>query len=555
MIRDLHISNYALISDITVEPCAGFNIITGETGAGKSIMMGALGLLQGHRVDVKSLGARDRKSVVKATFDVTPDVAAGVEAVLASYGIAAPTDGRLTLAREISTTGRSKATVSDTPVPLAALGNLTALLVDIHSQHQNQLLSDSAFQLRTIDDIAGNEALLAEYKEIYSQYRRALKKFADTREEIAAIGADSDYLEYQLKEFTTLDLREGEEEELEQQRETLANSIKISERLTEAAGLLSWNECAAVDSVRTALGAMRAASSMSDEYAALADRLESIAEELGDVADAISSEAQTCDDPAALEQIENRLSRIYALKSKHRTDSYDALLKIRDRIADRLAALADSDNMLRHLENEARALKRSAMEKAMVISSRRKEAAASLAAALTDRARPLGMPNIAVDIRITSGKLNPDGIDTVDFLFAFNKNQAPAPVARHASGGEISRVMLALKSITAAHRHLPTIIFDEIDTGVSGEVALRMGELMAEIARFMQVITITHLPQVASRGDEHFKVYKVDDDSGSHTHISRLDPAGRRGELALMLSGDAGSAEALAAADSLLKKS
>lgn len=554
MIRQLNISNYALISSLELQPCAGLNIITGETGAGKSIMMGALGLLRGNRVDSKSLGSRDKKSVVEATFDITPDVAPGIGNVMKEFDIPPTADSTLRLTREIAPSGRSKAMANGCPVPMAALERLSSLLIDIHSQHQNLLLADSAFQLQTIDYMASNSALLAEYKEIYARYRQALKKYADTREEIARTSTDSDYLEYQLSEFTTLDLHEGEEEELEQQRECLANSAEMSAHLADAASILTWADVTATDQLRQALGSIRSAASINEEYAPLATRLETLASELDDIADTISAEASSLrDDPAMLSQVEQRLSRIYALKSKHRADSFESLLRNRDSIAERLAALADSDNLLHKLESDARALKRQALGKATELSDRRKDAATALAAAFMERARPLGMPNMTAEISITTGKLNPDGIDTVEFLFAFNKNQTPAPVARHASGGEISRVMLALKSITAAHRHLPTIIFDEIDTGVSGEVARRMGLLMAEIARFMQVVTITHLPQVAALGERHFKVFKLDEAESTHTHISQLTPDQRREEIAIMLSGNPASPEARAAADSLLK--
>lgn len=555
MIRQLKISNYALISELQLQPASGFNIITGETGAGKSIIMGALSLLRGKRADSRSLGTRDKKSVVSATFDITEAITDAVSSVLQAYNIPAADDGSLILTREISPSGRSKATVNSVPVPLTAMEQLSELLVDIHSQHQNRVLTESAYQLSVLDNLAENGSLLDDYRRIYASYRRALKKYADTREEIQATEADTDYLEFQLQEFSRLDLKENEEELLEQQRESLATSAEICKRLSEAAALISETDHSATEQLWEAFSSLKAAAQLSENFNPLVERLESITSELDDIGRTVVAETSALrDDPATLEYIEERLGRIHALMSKHRVDSYEALLAIRDRLAARLATLADSDGLLRRLETEARALKRQAMEKAAEISARRKAAASSLAEELTRRARPLGMPNFSAEIRVESGKLNPDGADTVNFLFAFNRNQEPSPVANHASGGEISRVMLALKSITASHRHLPTIIFDEIDTGVSGEVGRQMGLLMKDISRFMQVVTITHLPQVASLGDLHYKVFKCDDDNATHTRISLLDREGRRAELALMLGGNSAGEEALATADFLLNE-
>ncbi|MDE6333357.1 MAG: DNA repair protein RecN, partial [Muribaculaceae bacterium] len=332
-----------------------------------------------------------------------------------------------------------------------------------------------------------------------------------------------------------------------QQRDILANASAISENLSGAANALSWDNANASDMVSVALEAMREAADISEEYTPLLDRLEAIKTELDDISETIADNARNMsEDPHDLEEIENRLNRIHALEAKHRVDSVEALIGIREQLSARLEALNDAPHTLKRLENEARALKREALDKATTISARRKEAASSLIGLLTAKARPLGMDNLRVDIRVDSGKLNPNGVDNVEFLFAFNKNQQPAPISSHASGGEISRVMLALKSITAQHQHLPTIIFDEVDTGVSGDVANRMGALMAGIGQHIQVLTITHLPGVAARGDMHFKVFKRDDESSTATYITRLDNDSRRSELALMLSGKADDPAALA---------
>lgn len=552
MIKRLRISNYALIRELELTPHPGFNIITGETGAGKSIIMGALALLQGKRADARGY-VQEERSVVEADFEVSTSTASAINAVLHEAGVS-PVESTFTLRREIRPTGRSKAWVNGTQVQLAVLGDVTAKIVDIHSQHKNLLLADESFQREVLDYLADNGALLEQYRDLYARYRIALQEFAVTREEISRTSADADYLEFQLNELEALDLAPGEEEELEQQRTTLANASEISESLATAAQALSWGETNACDMLSGAISAMNDAAEMSEEFAPLAQRLEDIRVELDDVSDSISASATLMrDDPASLDNIEKRLSRIYTLKNKHRVDSVERLIEIRDDLASRLSALNDSEHTLKQLENAARKLKRQSLEVATQLSSRRKSAASALVQMLTERARPLGMANLRFDVRVNTGKLNPNGVDSVEYLFSFNKNQEPAPVGARASGGEISRLMLALKSVTAEHQNLPTIIFDEIDTGVSGEVARRMGLLMAEIGSHMQVLTITHLPQVAALGLRHFKVYKTDDDRSTQTHISTLDHDMRRSELALMLSGNPADEAALAAADKMLE--
>ena len=553
MITSLRIINYALIRNLELKPAEGFNIITGETGAGKSIIMGALSLLQGKRADARGY-VQEERSVVEADFEISDDIASRINHVLDEAGVARIESNRLTLRREIRPTGRSKATVNGTQVQLAVLGEVADKLVDIHSQHKNLLLADPDFQLEVLDSLADNRELLEEYKNIYADYRVALRKFADTREEISRTASDADYLEYQLNDLNSVQLTAGEEEELERQRNALANSSAISEKLALAASTLIWDDHSASELVSTALSAINDAAGMSEEFAPVAQRLESMLTELDDVADSIADHASRMqDNPHALEEIEQQLNKIYALKTKHRVGSVEELIAIRDNIASRLEALNDSGTLLKSLENEARLLKKKALERANVLSSRRKTSASSLVKLLSERARPLGLTNLNIDVCVNTGKLNPNGIDTVEYLFSFNKNQQPQPIGSRASGGEISRVMLALKSITAEHSHIPTIIFDEIDTGVSGDVAKRMGNLMAEIGRHMQVVTITHLPQVAARGERHFKVYKIDEADSTHTHISLLDTEQRRAELSLMLSGNPSDPAALAAAENLLK--
>lgn len=536
MIRRINISNYALIRSLTVEPSSGFNIITGETGAGKSIILGALALLQGRRADSRVSGNGKDKTVIEA--EVVMD------------------DGNVrTLRREILPAGRSRAFIDGRQVSVAELTEAAAQLIDIHSQNQNVLLADPGFQLSVIDHLAQNSALLAGYRKAYAEYRVALQNFARSRDEIDKTRTDADFLEFQLNEFKGIELVSGEDDDLENDRERLIHSADIFSSLSSAAGLISNADDSAVEKLQVALYSLKDAARLSEKYSLLVDRIESLKNELealGEEAADLASDINS--DPAALEEIEQKLRRINALKSRHRVGSVAELIEIRDSVAQRMDALQNSETILHDLEQTARRLKKKALEIASQISARRRQAAEMLVAELTARGRPLGMENLVVEIDVSSGKLNPDGIDTVEFRFAFNKNQTPVPVINRASGGEMSRVMLALKSITVEHSHTPTVIFDEIDTGVSGDVANRMARLMALIAEHIQVIAISHLPQVAALGDKHFKVYKRDDETSTQTFISELDSDGRRREIALMLSGNAADSASLAAADSLLAK-
>lgn len=489
---------------------------------------------------------------MEAEFALTPAVQASLAPVLAASDI----DDAGTvciLRREILPSGRSRAFVNDTPVTLTVLGSIADRLVDIHSQHKNLLLADSGFQLRVLDSIAGNGSLLERYHAVYADYRAALKKFADTRQAIEHTRADADYIKYQLDELTALNPAEGEEEELQSRRDALAATETVAEALSGAGECLTWGDVSACELVQRAVASLQQAYDVSPDVAALADRLETLRAELDDIAESVAATATAVgDSPAMLAEIDNRLQRLSAMMVRHKVTTAARLIEVRDQLSRRLMSLADADNILGSLEQKARALKRSALEVAGELSARRRDAAAALAAELRTRAVPLALANLVVDIQVTTGKLNPDGTDTVDFLFAFNKNQEPQSIGATASGGEISRVMLALKSILAGRLNLPTIIFDEIDTGVSGDVAARMGAMMHDISRGMQVITITHLPAVAAAGTTHFKVYKRDTDTATETYITRLDAGGRRREIAAMLGGNPDDAAALAAAASML---
>ncbi len=553
MISSLRISNYALIRDIEFHPVDGLNIITGETGAGKSIILGALSLLQGRRADQKIVKNSDEKSVVEARFELSNELATSIAPLLKSAD-APELEGYCILHREIAPSGRSRAFINDSPVTLATLEQVADRLIDIHSQHKNLLIADPTFQRQVLDHLAANAPLLDDYHSIYADYREALHRYTDARDAIGRTRADSDYLQYQLAELQDVRLIAGEDIDLEQQRDEIANSAAINTHLNEAADAMSLGEQNASQLTAKALDALLHLSDFDPEYEQLAKRVEDMRLELVDIADTLSQRVSTLrDNPITLEQIDERLGKINTLKAKHKVETVDALIALRDNLAKRLANMADAENILGELEREARVLKRRAMEVATELSAKRIAAASQLQQMLQERSLPLGLNNLICNIAVTTGKLNPDGIDTVEYLFAFNKNQTPLPIGSTASGGEISRVMLALKSILAEHVKLPTIIFDEIDTGVSGDVANRMGELLTTIGRSMQVISITHLAPVAACGKTHFKVFKRDNDVATETSITTLSHEERRHELALMISGNPDDSAALATADTLLK--
>ncbi|MEZ3577432.1 MAG: DNA repair protein RecN [Muribaculaceae bacterium] len=557
MIKTLHISNYALIDEIDIDFAPGFNIITGETGAGKSIILGALSLLLGGRADIKAVRRGERKSVIEAIFLLgdAPDV----ERIIQENNLDNPVEGECLLRRELLPGGRSRAFVNDTPVTLPLLRELAEHLVDIHSQHQNLQLSTEAYQLGVLDILGNNRDLIDRYHKAFVSFREALKKYTDTRDMLRRNRDDAEFITYQYEQLAAMNLVPGEHEELEKEREILANVGEIKEQLSAALVPLSEGTPNALELVSGAVDALETLADTLGEgdrvvdYRLLAERLESARIEIQDIADTLSeSNDNVAADPGRLQEIESRLGELYSLELKHHVDDADGLIALRDRLKAQIDTLDDGDNVLHSLEVAAKRAKKAAITLAQQLSERRAATAAEFSAELCRRAAPLGMPNLRCDIEMTKGKLGADGYDQVRFLFAFNKNQAPMPIGGTASGGEISRLMLTIKSIVAERTKLPSIIFDEVDTGVSGDIAGRMGLTMALISRYIQVITITHLPGVAAMGSRHFKVYKEDDENSTNTRIRLLNDGERRGELALMISGSATDSAALANAEALL---
>lgn len=551
MLESLHISNYALIDSIDIEFNKGLNIITGETGAGKSIILGALGLLLGGRADSRTIARSDSKSVIEAKFNVACNT------TLSTYcreNDIEWDEDQMILRRELSPSGRSRAFINDSPVTLTAMQQVGRMLIDIHSQHQNQLLSEPQFQLRIIDAIAGNGERLETYAGLYADLKSAMRRFKSTKSALVRDRDNAEFMEFQLQQLDELDPKADELQELETELETMSSQTELRAYLTEASETISEGHTSILSQLRKLQDTCAEIENLFSDDDRINERLEAVGIELNDIAETITdlnSETATASQED-IDFVEKRIDRIRTLMRKHSVDSDAELAAIRENLRSRLDALADSKNVLTELEHEVRSAHKHALEAAREISTHRQQAAEKFAATLTETAMPLGMKNLRCVINVAKSDLGPDGIDNVEFRFAFNKSQEPIPISGAASGGEISRLMLSVKSIVASLFELPTIIFDEVDTGVSGDVASRMGRMMSQMSDNMQVITITHLPQVASRGSSHFKVYKEDDETSTHTNIIRLTPEQRIGELALMLSGDPNNAAARATATTLL---
>ena len=550
MLSRLHITNYALIDDVDVTFGPGMNVITGETGAGKSIMLGALSLILGARADSRAVSHKESKSVIEATFKAA-DVA-GARRFCEANDIDWD-DAECILRREVTPTGRSRTFINDTPVTVGQLRELAMMLVDIHSQHQNLLLADPAFQLDVIDSMAGNAERLAEDSRRYKVLRDAMRKLRTLREALRQGREDEEFTRYQYEQLDALKLVKGEQAELEQRRDVLAHAQELSGAISGALADLDTDDGSVTSRMSAAIRCLYNAVDRLPGGDELVGRLESVKIEVEDIVETIGDAAASLDaDPNELDEIEERLSAIYSMQSRHHVDTVEELIALRESLGRCLDSIQNGDEEVAAAEKEARRAMALVKEAAAALSRSRKEAADRLGADLREAAAPLGMKNLQCEIRVSSADITHTGADNVEFLFAFNKNQPLMPVAKTASGGEISRLMLSLKSIIASHMQLPSIIFDEIDTGVSGDVACRMGEMMSGISSNIQVITITHLPQVAAKGASHYKVYKEDDATATHTRIVKLDDDARVGELSLMLSGSATDEKSRQAAMSLL---
>lgn len=546
MLRRLSVENYALIEKLSLELDPHLNILTGETGAGKSILLGALSLLLGAKNDGTAMKDATRNCSVEGVFDLGGD---DLEAFFDENDLDyAP---ETTLTRIVTPAGKSRAFVNDVPVQLSVLRELGRRLIDIHSQHQNLILSSEEFRIAALDTVAGNGTLLAEYKAQYARLTEFRRSLAALREAAEAGRRDEEWLRFQSEELTAANLRMGEQAELEQELAVLENADRIGEALTGLRNALDADETGILAQLKNAENALARERSHYPSAGIYTDRLHAVVEELKDINGSVAAEAERLDaDPGRLQKLSARLDALIALQQKHRVADEAELIALRDRCAAQLSAIVHSGEQIVAAERaEAEARERTEALAARLHTAREK-AAPSFAKQILATLAQLGMSETVFRIELTPESLGPTGRDGAAFLFTANRTAAPQPVERIASGGELSRVMLALKALLATHMQLPTVIFDEIDTGVSGRIADAMGSIIASLSQTMQVVDITHLPQVASKGSTHFVVYKRD----GCTEIARLSDKERVDEIAKMLSGSIVTEAALAQARILLGK-
>lgn len=550
MLQQLYIHNFTLIDKLDIHFSSGFSVITGETGAGKSIILGAIGLLLGNRADARLVKAGTDKCIVEAHFDISRY---DMQQFFIDNDIDYEPDDCI-MRRELRANGKSRAFINDTPVSLTTARELGEQLVDIHSQHQNLLLQKDDFQLSVVDIIANNNKELQQYRTTYREYsdtKAALKKL---EEQIAANRANEDFLRYQAKELADANLVAGELSELEQEVETLSHTEDIKTALYSADETFSNDNGGIISSCKSAISRLSTITEVYPPVRELADRLDSAYIELKDIAHDISSLADNVDyDPQRLEVASSRLDALYSLQQKHHVETIEELIALRDNILHQLSHIDNADEELDALKAKVNELLAICTTKAKALTATRQKAAKKIEQQITDRLIALGMPNTRFEVRIEEKPLSNDGADKPAFYFSANKNTPLQPVAQVASGGEIARVMLSLKAMISGAVKLPTIIFDEIDTGVSGRVAEMMAQIMKEMGDSnRQVISITHLPQIAALGSNHYKVEKTDTANGTTSTMRQLTPEERITELAQMLSGSNITDAAIQNARSLL---
>ena len=551
MLKQLYINNFALIDKSDIKFFPGFSVITGETGAGKSIILGAIGLLLGQRAETRFIKAGCSKCVIEAHFDISKY---DMEDFFTDNDIDYDADDCI-IRRELTSSGKSRGFINDVPVQLTLMRELGEKLVDVHSQHQNLLLGKEDFQMSVVDIIAGNKDVYDQYKDAYSKYREASKALERLKEETEKNRQDEDYLRFQQKELQDASLKEGLQEELEAESEKLTHAEDIKTALYECDNLLE-GETSAVDMVKDAASALNRISKVYPEVAEMAERLNACHIELKDIArDAGSRVSDVEYDPVRTEEVNNRLDVIYSLEQKFRVNSVEELLTILSEIDEKLSHIDNGDEELAEMEKTRDKLYNEALKKASVLSDTRKKAGKKVEKEMQRLLVPLGMPNIRFEVSFESCEINDNGADKASFMFSANKNAPLMPVSKVASGGEIARVMLSLKAMISGAVKLPTIIFDEIDTGVSGQTAEKMAKIMSEMGhKNRQVISITHLPQIAAEGTNHYKVYKCDTASGTESKMTLLDFDQRVNEIAQMLSGSNITEAAISNAKELLKK-
>ena len=551
MLRQLYIKNFTLIDELDISLHAGFSVITGETGAGKSIILGAIGLLLGQRADTKSIKQGADKCIIEAHFDLSRYQ---LQPLFEQNEIEYDASDTI-VRRELTAAGKSRAFINDTPVPLSMLKELGERLVDVHSQHQNLLLNKQDFQLSVVDILANDAKELADYQQTFGEYQQLQHQLQELKDDIEQNRQNQDFLQFQYEELSAANLTDGEQEELEQQSETMSHAEDIKTALYEANHALYDENTGAVGQVKAALSALNSISKVLPKCEELTERLNSCHIELKDIADEVSTLLENTDfDPAELDQINDRLDRIYELEKKYHAESIGELISQREELKVKLSHIENSDEALHELEERLEQTTRHCQQQADALTQLRQKAAQQIEEQLYQRLVPLGMPKVRFAVKIEQGELSRMGHDQVSFLFSANTSTPLQPVAQVASGGEIARVMLSLKAMISGAVKLPTIIFDEIDTGVSGKIAEKMAEMMQEMGRQdRQVISITHLPQIAALGSHHYRVSKEETAEGTSSRMQELSQEERIREIAQMLSGSDVSEAAIQNAKQLLK--
>ena len=545
MLRRLTVENYALIDKLDLELDSHLNIITGETGAGKSILLGALGLLLGNKNESGSLRDESRNCIIEGVFELG---AYSLEEFFEAHDL--DYEDTTVVRRMISASGKSRAFVNDMPVQLSVLRELGTRLIDIHSQHQNQVLADEAFRLRSVDMLAGVGDEVAIYARVYAELKSAERELERMMAEAESLRKDEEWLRYQVEEFDAAALKQGELVELEQELAVLENAEQIGEALITVRNILDAEQIGVLEQLSAAESAIAHVSQNYPAGEQIAERLHSVVQELKDLGATVADDGERIEaDPERLQRLTDRVNMIYSMCHKHHVSTLDELIAAGEKFREQLATITHSDTEIKRQRDLISSLEKRARKQAAVIHSAREKVALHAAKSIAKSLTQLGMPEARFDVEIVDvGDLTPTGCDKVRFMFTANKNMPPQPVEKVASGGELSRVMLALKALLAQKAKLPTIIFDEIDTGVSGRIADAMGEIIRSLSDNMQVVAITHLPQVASKGESHFVVYKRD----SRTNITHLQADERVEEIAKMLSGSVITEAALSQARVLL---
>ena len=551
MLQKLYIRNFTLIDTLDIQLHPGFSVITGETGAGKSIILGAIALLLGQRADSKTIKQGADRCVIEAHFDLSRYQ---MEPFFKANDIEYDATDTI-IRRELTAAGKSRAFINDTPVALSTLKELGEQLVDVHSQHQNLLLQKQDFQLSVVDIIADDAREQEAYRQTFNDFHEAQRQLQELKDSIGQNRQQADFLSFQYNELCEARLTDGEQEELEQQSETMTHAEDIKSALYETDNALQAEQTGVVTSLRNAASALKGISRVFPPAAELGERIDTTYIELKDVAQEVSSLLEDVDfDPAELDTVNARLDRIYDLQKKYHVDSVAELIVLRDDIGKKLAAVENSDEALEELEAKCQQLRAKSQQQADVLTRQRTKAARQIEKEMQQRLVPLGMPHVRFAITIEPTELSRSGHDRVSFLFSANTSTPLQPVSQVASGGEIARVMLSLKVMISGAVKLPTIIFDEIDTGVSGRVAEQMAQLMQEMGSHdRQVISITHLPQIAALGTSHYKVSKTETENGTTSTMTELTAEERVNEIAQMLSGSDVTAAAIQNAKELLK--